>query len=231
MEQSTEIRNSGIVILLLGIIHFALSEFLDYRWGVVLVVIGIIAFFYQSRKMLVVFGGSLILVGLLNIFSSMVYENIASAWQAFGYLQIILGCGELYNFYKPIAQQPSKPIVKIEGEESILKSVVRLLLGFLLLIIIGVIAHFLTTKTDINPSYVIWPILVGVLFVSIFFIAYNFATEKKTYKIKGWPYEKVVMNEPYLKKLKRERPGIFYPILAIYIFLGLVVCGVLIMIF
>lgn len=45
-----EVRNIRIVFIVLGVIHFVLSQFLDFTWGFVLIAIGVIALFYRSIK-------------------------------------------------------------------------------------------------------------------------------------------------------------------------------------
>jgi len=95
-----EIKNSGIILIVLGFIHFALSGLLDPLWGIVLVVVGIIALFYRSRNMLLVFGILLILVGILNIFSSISSIGSTSFWLIFGGFQIYRGIKEIRVFTK-----------------------------------------------------------------------------------------------------------------------------------
>ena len=224
-----KVKKSAIVLIFLGILHFILAGFLEFTWGILLIILGCAAFLYQSRKILPVFGVVLIFAGTFNI-GSAINGDMSISWLVFGLIQIVLGISELFSVYKP-GSGPRRGFVKIEGEESILKSILRFLLAFFALIVVGVMAYFLTTKTNINASYVIWPFLVVFMFLTIFLVAYNFSTVKNSEKINKWPYEKVTMNEPPLKKMRNERPKIFYSILSVYVLIAIMVCYSLIVIF
>ena len=97
-DLNTEIRKTGIILIVLGFIHFILSGFLDPTWGFLLIIVGIISFFYRSRNMLLTFGILLILVGVLNIFST-TYE-ISIGWLVFGVIQIWWGIDIIRRFKK-----------------------------------------------------------------------------------------------------------------------------------
>jgi len=98
IELDKEVRNAGIILIVLGILHFVFSGFLYSTAGLVLIPIGIIAFFYRSKRMLLVFGILLILIGILNL-SSVIYE-VSSFWLVFGTLQIYWGIMEIIKFRK-----------------------------------------------------------------------------------------------------------------------------------
>jgi hypothetical protein len=110
----------------------------------------------------------------------------------------------------------------VEGEESIGKSVIRLLVAFFIIGIIGIIGYLLTTKTDINPSYFFIPILIlGAWSFPFIFVAELFAPIKKnSYKIQKWPYKVVIPEKIYIFQLKKEKPLLFYTIILTYIIIA-----------
>jgi uncharacterized membrane protein HdeD (DUF308 family) len=95
-----EVKNSGIILIVLGFLHFLLTGLLDPLWGVVLIIVGIISLIYRSRNMLLVFGILLILVGILNIFSSISSIETSSFWFIFAGFQIYWGIKEIRIFVK-----------------------------------------------------------------------------------------------------------------------------------
>jgi len=96
-----EVRNMGIIFLVLGVLHFILSDFLDPSWGIVLIAVGIIAFFYRSRNMLLILGIMLILVGILNMSSFVLYpDEVSGGWGIFSIIQFVWGIQEINKFRK-----------------------------------------------------------------------------------------------------------------------------------
>jgi hypothetical protein len=141
-----EVRNIGIALIVLGIIHFVLSQFLDFTWGFVLIAVGTIALFYRSRKMLLTFGILLIVVGILNIFSySMTLEETSGFWGIFGIVQIIWGIQEINRFRK------TKENPKYEIKEKIKKGFVwyGLRTGFWIMIGCWAISIFLSGEESL----------------------------------------------------------------------------------
>jgi hypothetical protein len=141
-----DVRNIGIVLIVLGIIHFVLSQFLDFTWGFVLIAVGTIALFYRSRKMLLTFGILLIVVGILNIFSySMTLEETSGFWGIFGIVQIIWGIQEINRFRK------TKENPKYEIKEKIKKGFVwyGLRTGFWIMIGCWAISIFLSGEESL----------------------------------------------------------------------------------
>lgn len=99
IDLDKEVRNIGIALIVLGIIHFVLSQFLDFTWGFVLIAVGIISLFYRSRKMLLTFGILLIVVGILNLSTyAIAIEEVSGFWGIFGIIQIIWGVQEINRF-------------------------------------------------------------------------------------------------------------------------------------
>lgn len=90
---SETIAGQGIILIVLGILHFVLAGFLDPGWGAVLIVLGILNLLIRRRGMFIVNGLSLVLVGLLNTFLVS-----AGGWTVFGLLQMYWGVQEIRRF-------------------------------------------------------------------------------------------------------------------------------------
>jgi len=119
---SKELRNSAIILITLGLLHFILSDFLDFTFGFILIAIGIITFFYRSRKMLLVFGILLILIGILNILavviSSMSYDvGLSYFWLIFGCFQIYIGIMQI-NRFKKTKENPEYVVKKKRSKKN-----------------------------------------------------------------------------------------------------------------
>ena len=105
-----EIRNIGIILIVLGILHFVLSGFLSFTWGLVLIPVGIIAFFYRSRNMLLVFGILLILVGILNLSAFVISpEEVSGFWGIFAIIQFVWGI-QIINRFRKTKENPKYDI-------------------------------------------------------------------------------------------------------------------------
>jgi len=91
-----ELRKWGVALIILGVIHFALAGFLDPVWGVVILVIGTLNLFILKPQMLIVNGGALILVGLINIITTLAIGF--SGWVIFGGFQIYWGIQEIVRY-------------------------------------------------------------------------------------------------------------------------------------
>ncbi|MFC1682280.1 hypothetical protein ACFL0X_01525 [Nanoarchaeota archaeon] len=119
IDLDKEVRNIGIALIVLGVIHFVLSQFLDFTWGFVLIAVGVIALFYRSRKMLLTFGILLIVVGVLNISTyAIALEEVSGFWGIFGIVQIVWGIQEINRFRR------TKENPKYEIKEKIKKGFV-----------------------------------------------------------------------------------------------------------
>lgn len=104
VDLNKELRNTGIILIILGILHVVLSGFLSLAWGLILIPLGIISLFYHSKKMLLVFGILLILLGLWNfilsvdIAESMGGGSSVGPWMILGIFQIYWGIKEINRF-------------------------------------------------------------------------------------------------------------------------------------
>jgi len=98
-----ELRAWGIAFIILGVIHFLLSGFLDPVWGIVLVVLGVLNLSIRARGMFIVNGLALLAVGLMNILSGGL-----GGWTMFGVLQLYWGVKEFVKFGKYSSAEDSQ---------------------------------------------------------------------------------------------------------------------------
>jgi len=150
IDLDKEVRNIGIALIVLGVIHFILSQFLDFTWGFVLIAVGIIALFYRSRKMLLTFGILLIVVGVLNISTyAIALEEVSGFWGIFGIIQIVWGIQEINRFRR------TKENPKYETKEKIKKGFVwyGLRAGFWTMIGCWAISIFLSGEESLYFAF------------------------------------------------------------------------------
>jgi hypothetical protein len=170
IDLDKEVRNIGIALIVLGIIHFILSQFLDFTWGFVLIAVGTIALFYRSRKMLLTFGILLIVVGILNLSDFVFFsylENSSPFWGIFGIIQIVWGIQEINRFRR------TKENPKYEVKEKIKKGFVWYglragfwtMIGFWFLNILWVSFLFDIESNAYFAFWLIW--IVSVIFTFV----------------------------------------------------------------
>ena len=168
IDLNKEVRNVGIALIVFGVIHFVLSQFLDFTWGFVLIVVGIISLFYRSRKMLLTFGILLIVVGVLNLSTyAIALEEVSGFWGIFGIIQIIWGIQEINRFRR------TKENPKYETKEKIKKGFVWhglragfwTMIGFWLLNIFWVSFMFDIESNAYLAFWLLWIALVVFTFV------------------------------------------------------------------
>lgn len=92
-----DIRDWGVGLVVMGIIHFVLAGSMDPVWGVILVVIGAVCLFVRHRGMYIVIGVALVIVGSMNFVA--VYTGLG-AWSILGVLQIGFGVHQIPKYWK-----------------------------------------------------------------------------------------------------------------------------------
>lgn len=91
-----ELRQWGAGLLIMGVLHFVLSNLLDPIWGIVLLIVGSLNLLIHHPGMFIVNGLALIAVGLLNILGTLAAGGTGFA--IFGVWQIGWGMQELKKF-------------------------------------------------------------------------------------------------------------------------------------
>ena len=90
-------RDTGIILIILGVIHIIFSGFLSEIWGFLLIIVGIISLVSRTHKMIMAAGIILVLAGFLNISSSL-FIKLNFFWLLLGGVQIYLGIKELIRY-------------------------------------------------------------------------------------------------------------------------------------
>ncbi|MBE9506815.1 MAG: hypothetical protein IMY86_02090 [Chloroflexi bacterium] len=105
-DMKKDLRNWGIGLILLGVLHFLLSGFLDPVWGAVIVVVGVLNLLIRRRGMFIVNGLALIGVGIMNIVSMCSSLSagasgggaVSTPWVVMGLFQIGWGVQEIRKY-------------------------------------------------------------------------------------------------------------------------------------
>jgi len=113
-----ELRYWGVGLIISGIIHLILYEYLDPIWGVIIIVVGVLALLYQKREMFVVLGAGMLLAGVGNIASGMLSESF---WSSYGLLQLYWGYKEIKKFklYAPLKEEDTSEETEEEDFETV----------------------------------------------------------------------------------------------------------------
>lgn len=181
IDLNKEVRNIGIALIILGVIHFVLSQFLDFTWGFVLIAVGVIALFYRSRKMLLTFGILLIVVGVLNISAyAIALEEVSGFWGIFGIIQIVWGIQEINRFRR------TKENPKYEIKEKIKKGFVwyGLRAGFWTMIglwLLNILWISFLFDVESNAYFIFWLLwIASVVFTFVLSIIHLTKYKQKT---------------------------------------------------
>ena len=82
-------RGWGIGLVVLGVIHLALSKYLNPSWGILIIILGIINIVLLKPELFIVNGIMLIAVGIMNL---------GSPVKALGVMQIVWGIQEMVKY-------------------------------------------------------------------------------------------------------------------------------------
>lgn len=98
---SVAIRNRGMSLVAWGIIQFVFSNYLEPKWGIAFVIIGLLNLAFPRRALFLVNGLTLVIVGIWNTSLGFVDGNIF--WRWFGMAQVLWGGEEIQRFdhYSP----------------------------------------------------------------------------------------------------------------------------------
>ena len=93
--QKGEIRNLGIVLIVIGVIHFIASAFLSFTWGIILIGFGLFCVITRKEVSYLIFGILLAVIGLSNIVNSL-FVALFIQESVIDYLWLILGGVQIY---------------------------------------------------------------------------------------------------------------------------------------
>jgi hypothetical protein len=84
-------RSTGVILIIVGIIHLGARGVLDPTWGVIIIAIGLVNFFVEHPGVFILNGCALVLVGLIN-------RSAGGGWTLFGILGIFWGVQEFWRY-------------------------------------------------------------------------------------------------------------------------------------
>jgi uncharacterized membrane protein HdeD (DUF308 family) len=93
------LKTSGIVLIVLGFLHFLIPQYLMFSFGAILIFLGVFSLIFRIRCMLIVFGILLILLGIWNLGITGL-EGTTGFWSILGIFQIYWGIKEIRMFLK-----------------------------------------------------------------------------------------------------------------------------------
>lgn len=98
---SVAIRNRGMSLVAWGIAQFVFSNYLEPKWGIAFVIIGLLNLVFPHRVLFLVNGLTLVIVGIWNTSLGYVDGNIF--WRWIGMAQVLWGAEEIQRFdhYSP----------------------------------------------------------------------------------------------------------------------------------
>jgi len=137
LDINKEIRNIGIVLIVLGIIHLFLQNVLSSMWGWALIVIGIFSLFYRSKNMILFLGILLIILGIWNISNSIM--TLSPFWIMLGGFQIYWGIKEISRFNLIKENPKMKFNINKKQKEGRKYSILGILFAVLSLIVLPIV--------------------------------------------------------------------------------------------
>ncbi len=92
------LKKWGIALIVLGVLHLLLTQFLDPIWGGLIIILGILNLSIKKKEMLIVNGILLLFVGTMNSTTVIFPGENNFTWLIFGVFQIYLGIKEIIKF-------------------------------------------------------------------------------------------------------------------------------------
>ncbi len=92
-----ELNKWAIALIIVGIIHLVMSDYLLAIWGILLIILGILSYIIHKRIMFIVLGVCIISAGISNVILG--WQN-PSFWTSIGILQLFWGYKEIMKYYK-----------------------------------------------------------------------------------------------------------------------------------
>ncbi|MBT3865818.1 hypothetical protein HOF78_01800 [Candidatus Woesearchaeota archaeon] len=93
-EISYDLKLWGTILIIMGLLHQLLSGFLSSSWGYLLIFIGALALYIRERRMYLLLGAMMFVVGLSNTaFGS-------GSWNIYGVMQLVFGVLIFKDYWK-----------------------------------------------------------------------------------------------------------------------------------
>ena len=90
-----EIRNWGVVLLIIGVIQvFSSGSLNNSTWGILLIIVGLSSFYFKSPAMFVIYGSTLSWAAISNAFSG------AGTWTAFSLVQVFFAFQTFRQYFR-----------------------------------------------------------------------------------------------------------------------------------
>ncbi|MCP4649516.1 MAG: hypothetical protein GY853_05470 [PVC group bacterium] len=94
-DMKSDLGSWGIGLIVIGIISNLIPNFLDARWGIIVIILGCVVLAVRKRFMYIVLGIGLFIVGAMNLLS-----GNPGGWTVFGFFQLYWGFQEIQKFWK-----------------------------------------------------------------------------------------------------------------------------------
>jgi len=190
VDLNKELKITGIILIILGLLHFILSGFLDFTWGLVLIPIGVIALFYRSRKMVLILGILLILLGVWNFYINIensIHGSSSTFVTLLSFFQIYWGIKEIIRFRK-IKENP-KYLVKETNKKGFVWYALRV--GLVLIILDWLLTRIFSSRIQsffTNLSFANVILLVSLEGALFFFVLIMSIISLVKYKKKDFAF-------------------------------------------
>jgi hypothetical protein len=79
-----EIRSWSLWLLGLGVLHIISAGFLNASWGILLIIVGLISFYYRTSSMFIIYVATLTWAALSNL------KSLESSWIIFSLVQLFI---------------------------------------------------------------------------------------------------------------------------------------------
>ena len=171
-DLNKDVKTTGIILIVLGVLHLIFSGFFNPTWAIVLIPIGITCLFYRSRVMLLLLGVLLIIAGLWNFSittqNALVSGSSSNFWSILGFFQIYWGIKEIGIFRR--TKENPKYIVKETKDKGFTWYGLRI--GFWILVGVWVFEKImLVFNLEFIMGNIVFAIFEWVLLLFVFIIS------------------------------------------------------------
>jgi hypothetical protein len=143
------------------VLSIILSGFLSAFWGAIIIGLGVFSYLYRKKVMVLIFGITLILAGILNALS------LEVGWILFGAIQVFWGVTEIIMFSKLKKDKKSKPEKPMkQGKRGFVWYSLRIGLFMLILFtVLDLVVNYSDSPLAEGIFTLLWTILIFFLFI------------------------------------------------------------------